>query len=239
MPRIRDLRRFICRNLRRVGDWVDFKVILKWDYEGRRWGRAYHLRVSLREDSDGLYFEVTDFGNRFFSGYEEKVFRTLSDAINFVLSKYPRERYVFYRYVPRDIDRYLEVFTSLRYLCGFTIDEARSWSLILARAMGHLNGRRLVGFEKLGNTSKKCGRCGKGKAVIKAVFEYRDSKYSLYYCSECWQKRVLSLWVNLVREVGRIKDELLSLIETPSKQEEQELQELKLALDEDLQYLSV
>ncbi len=198
MPRIRDLKRFLRRHDR-------FKVIHRDYYERRWYGFANEVRVfSL---SDGV--EVTVFHG--WGTADSKVFSNLSEAIDWIKREYPPEYYVYYYYVPRFTDEgeSNQVYINLRSVFGFTIDEAEAWKLILARAMGHLNGRRLIGFRILKNTSKNCG-CG-NKAVIQAVFDYHGRKYGEYYCNECWKEEVNALFEKLGRKIKAMKERMQEL----------------------------
>jgi len=228
MPRIRDLRRFVKRYLKSNHDWVDFKVIHADAYRKRDWFWSREARISVH---NGKYEVTVWFKSEV---EEEKEFDSLDEAVNYVLEKYPSEIYVYYK----PVFRFYNDFTNVRNLFGFTIDEAYAWKTVLARAMGHLNGRELLGFRKLRETSKKCDRCRKGKAVLLVVFDYHGRRYGVYYCRECWKKRVYSLWANLVKEVGRIKDKMLELVEPPMTHEEvKELEEYLAIVDEDIHYM--
>jgi len=223
MPRIKDLKRFLKRNDR-------FKVIPK-DYYEKRW-YGYNTEVLVFKRSNGTV-DVSILRG-LLSGNEEHEFSSLDEAVEFIKGRFPPEYYVYYK--PRW--REDESFINVRSLFGFTVGEAEAWKLILARAMGHLNDRKLLGVRVLKDTSRKCDRCYENTAAIQLVFEYGFKRYSVYYCRECFRKRVLSLWAGLLKEVGRIKDNLLQLIEQPvSKEELREIEEAALAEDEDYHYL--
>jgi len=213
MPVIKDLFKFLNRKLVKVGDYVRFYVIRKEDYIKKRWDLSRIIDVELSEEKDGFVFKFTDLGRRSVILGEEmdiRTFHTVSEVRNYVESKYPPSIYTYYRYTWRDIS---PSFTNLKYLFGFTNDETYAWGLILARSMRHLNGRSLIGFKRLTNTSRKCEVCGNYKADIYAVFEYRGTHYGIYYCRSCWVKAVGKLMDELGYKVERIKSRLLSLVE--------------------------
>ena len=235
------MRRFLKRHLKvpegvkDYSDWVDFKVLHREYYDKRYWVWSRHLRVEVHVRGGTATYEVVDFGREFFDKMEERKFSSLDEAVKHVLEKYPPKYYVYYKPVFREFD---ESFTNVRYLFGFTVDEAEAWKTILARTMGHLNGRVLLGFRKLRETSKECDQCWKEKAAVQLVFDYHGKKYSVYYCRECFIKRVYSLWANLLKEVGRIKDRMLNLVEPPiSDEEKRELEEYLAKELEDLNYM--
>lgn len=106
------------------------------------------------------------------------------------------------------------------------MDEARCWSGILARALGHYDERRLIGFRRLGKRSKvKCSICGK-KAEIAMIFSRRPIElyywdvllskppiYTVYYCKKCFkeilEKTKQEITDDLNRLVSQIFEDLL------------------------------
>ncbi|MCD6422042.1 hypothetical protein J7L13_01680 [bacterium] len=204
MPRIRSLKRFVKQNLREPIDWVEFKVLSKDEYKKRHWDFAYRIRISrqINEYEVDIWFSWDD--------YENKKFRTLENALEFIEKKFPKDYYIYYRYIPRvEPDPH---FTNIRYIFGFTFDESMSWEIILARCMGHLNGRRFLGVKLLSNnTSKKCGICG-DKASLLMVFKYGAKTYGVYYCRKCYEEKVVAeLYKELLRKVNWIKHRMLSV----------------------------
>lgn len=223
MPIIKDLKRFLRRN-----QW--FKVIEASLYERRWYGLAHEVHVV--SFSEGVEVTVL-YGDWLFGTREEKLFSSLDDAIKWIMQKFPPSMYVYYK--PRFSEH--EDFINVRNLLGLTIDEGEAWKVILARVMGHLNGRRLLGFKVLRNTSKKCSRCDR-KAAILLVFDYHGKRYGVYYCREHFIRAVYAVWANLVKKAGRIKDGMLRLVEQPiTKDEEKELLEYLIREDEDIHYL--
>ena len=92
---------------------------------------------------------------------------------------------------------YTRGFATLRDLGNLTLDEYHAWSILFARELGHLNGRRLVGIYVPKRTKKTCVRCGK-EAHVALVFRYGYSFYQEYYCLGCFDEvlsHVLSKFV--------------------------------------------
>jgi len=213
MPVIKDLSRFLRMRLKKQGDYVRFNVIRKEDYISKKWDLSRVIDVELSKERGRLVFKVTDLGRRLSILHEEmdtRTFRYISYVKKYLESKYPPTLYTYYRYTWRDIS---PSFTNLKYLFGFTNDETYAWGLILARCMRHLNGRSLIGFKQLTNTSKKCEVCGNHKADVYAVFEYRRTRYGVYYCKSCWVKAVNKLIEELEYKVEHIRGRLISLVE--------------------------
>jgi len=213
MPVIKDLRRFLKLRLKKHGDFVRFNVIRKEDYNAKKWDLARTIDIELAQEKGGLVYKVTDLGRRLdilHGDMDTRTFRYISYVKKFIESKYPPTLYVYYKYTWYDIN---PSFTNLRNLMGFTSDESHAWELILARCMRHLNGRRLYGFKRLTNTTKKCDVCGNYKADIYAVFRYGLTHYGVYYCKSCWVKTVTKLMDDLEYKVEHIRSRLLSLVE--------------------------
>ena len=174
MPRIKDLKRFLKHH-------DSFKIIHKEYYEKRHYSRAYEVRVYSNDK-----VEVSIFHG--WEKWDEKEFNSLDEAIEWIQKEFPPEFYVYYYPRFREPDYN---YTNVRHLFGFTVDEAYAWKTILARAMGHLNGRMLLGFRKVSiGTSKKCDKCRERKAAIMLVFDYHGKRYGVYYCSECFLEAI-------------------------------------------------
>ena len=102
---------------------------------------------------------------------------------------------------------YTRGFATLRSLGNLTLDEYHAWSIIFARALGHLNGRRLVGIYVPKKTNKTCVKCDR-KARVVLVFRYGDSFYQEYYCYAHFEEmlyyllgRVVVTTVNLTKSM--------------------------------------
>ena len=209
MPRIKDLRRFLKRRLdfSKPRDWVSFKVISAEDYKKRHFNEAHE--VEFEKDGDKWIVTIAWYSN-WFRDRTEKEFNTFVGALNYLLDKFPPKYYVYY--YSRHNMRAYENYYTLRDVLGYTIDESYSWRTILARCMEHLNGRELIGFKVLKNTSKKCWiySCN-NKAEILVVFEYRGMRYGLYYCRKHWEKQVEEIHKCLLEKTEHIRKSLLKI----------------------------
>ena len=94
-------------------------------------------------------------------------------------------------------------FISLRNLLGTTIDETDAWKIIMARALGHLNYRRLYGIKVYKSATKECDYCGKPTNMA-FLFGWDDgTRYSEHYCQECIEGEILPMIREHVEEVLR------------------------------------
>ncbi len=92
-------------------------------------------------------------------------------------------------------------FISLRNLLGTTIDETDAWKIIMARALGHLNYRRLYGIKVYKSSAKRCVMCDKPTNVA-LIFGWDDgTRYSVPYCHECLEIRIIEAIREHVEEV--------------------------------------
>ncbi len=92
-------------------------------------------------------------------------------------------------------------FISLRNLLGATIDETDAWRIIMARALGHLNYRRLYGLKVYKHSSKECEMCGQ-PADTALIFGWDDgTRYSIPTCLQCLETRVIEMIREHVEEM--------------------------------------
>ena len=104
--------------------------------------------------------------------------------------------------------------TTLTDLVDLVLDERDAWSILMARAVGNLNGRRLWGFKKLKRSKKKCMYCGE-RAEISVVYSYREKVFSEYYCKRCFLNHFIEDVRNFVKEqLYTILNELLRWLES-------------------------
>jgi len=92
-------------------------------------------------------------------------------------------------------------FISLRNLLGTTIDETDAWKIIMARALGHLNYRRLYGIKVYKSSAKRCVMCDKPTNVA-LIFGWDDgTRYSVPYCLNCLKTEVIKMIETHVNEI--------------------------------------
>jgi len=209
MPRIRNLKLWLSRRLRKDLDSARFKIISREYYEKRWWGMATEVEVMMRIE-DGKPEYVVDVGGE--DGKEYR-FESLDDVVKFIESRCNPEYCVYYYTSIRDLEKSYETFDNLRHVLDLTWGEYHALSLLIARAMGHLNDRRLRGFQRLTNTSKKCRLCRKRPAKVRAVFEYGYKVYSVYYCEECWREVVNRAMDNMIRDIESYREKLIRYVE--------------------------
>jgi len=104
--------------------------------------------------------------------------------------------------------------------CGLVHDEAVAYSILLARANGLLNGRRLIGFEVLRRSGKTCEwnlaneelplalyaeeePCGR-PAALRLVCTYGDAKFAVYLCEEHFGRLLQRTVMMVERDMRRI-----------------------------------
>jgi len=102
---------------------------------------------------------------------------------------------------------YTRGFATLRSLGNLTLDEYHAWSIIFARALGHLNGRRLVGIYVPKKTNKTCVKCDR-KARVVLVFRYGDSFYQEYYCLSCFDELLGYLLGHIVVSAVKLTEKM-------------------------------
>jgi len=198
MPRIKDLKRFLKHH-------DSFKIIHKEYYEKRHYSRAYEVRVYSNDKVEVSIFHGWDERS-------EKEFNSLDEAIEWIQKKFSPEYYVYYYPKPRDplADRN---YTNLRHLFGLTLDEFYAWRTLLARALGHLNGRELIGVRLLSiGTTKKCSLC-RNQARIMLLFQKNSLRYGVYYCSDCFLKQIKNAFKRLHEKLEDMEHTMSALTE--------------------------
>jgi hypothetical protein len=97
--------------------------------------------------------------------------------------------------------------------CGLVRDEAVAYSILLARANGLYNGRRVLAFEPLRRSGKACEwnlayeerplasiamerRCGK-PAAVRLLCAYGEEWFAVYLCAEHFRR----IFDNVLRKV--------------------------------------
>ena len=105
----------------------------------------------------------------------------------------------------------------LRYLAPMTLDEADAWGLIIARGMGHLNGRQLIGVRLVKRASSRCEGvqvygepyyyCDR-PARVALVFYYRGKYYQVPLCAECYRRTVEGVKQVIVKRIDKIAEAL-------------------------------
>jgi len=100
--------------------------------------------------------------------------------------------------------------------CNLTVDERVAYSILMARANGLLDGRRIIGIEVLKRSRKRCEwdlerdqmydhplgpytperPCGK-PAALRLICTYGEAKFSVYLCKRHF-KRLLRRTVLMV-----------------------------------------
>jgi len=197
MPRIRNLRRYIKRKFKEGWKGVRFKVIGPESYRKKDWRWSKEVTVHCWGDSD---YRVEVAPGLLEKRGEVKKFKSLEEALDYIEEEFPPEEYVYY--VPRY--KWDPKYFNVRDLLHCTLWEADAWRILLARALGHLNGREFIGARRLTNTSKACERCG-GKAAVLLVFKYAGRAYGVYYCKNCLVELINNAAERLHKEVEKIK----------------------------------
>jgi len=95
MPRIKDLSKWILRRINRVGDAVEFKVIMDVFYINRKWYLANTIRIVMYENWRGRRVGVVIKHSKP-DLIEFKEFLTIIGAINYIQSRYPQNIYIYY-----------------------------------------------------------------------------------------------------------------------------------------------
>jgi len=209
MPRINNLKLWLKRRLSEFPRTATFRVISREYYERRWWSEAFEVIVAVENADGGILYSVMMDEDK----YGEMTFHTIEEVVSFIESVYPPRSYVYYYTRMRDLERGYETFDHLRRLLGVTWDEYWALSVLLARAMGYLNGRELRGLQWVKGTTKKCHLCWRNPAAVKAVFEYRDRRFSVYYCEDCWRETVNRAIDNIIKDLEVYREELTRYVE--------------------------
>jgi len=208
MPRINNLKLWLKRRLSEFPRTATFKVISREYYSKRWWSEASEVIVTVENADGGILYSVMTDEEKF----KEMTFHSLDEVVGFIESAYPPRSYVYYYTRMRDLERGYKTFDHLRRLLGVTWDEYWALSVLLARAMGYLNGRSIRGLQRVKGTTKKCHLCWRNPAAVKAVFEYGDRRFSVYYCEDCWRETVNRAIDSIIRHFEVYRDKLISYV---------------------------
>jgi len=99
MPRIKDLRRWLSRRIRKPGDFTYFKIISKNWYKSKLWWYAIVSIVYSTRDSIVLVMytqKPVEWTFEYDCEVLVKEFASVSDAVNFVETWFKRDKYVYY-----------------------------------------------------------------------------------------------------------------------------------------------
>lgn len=100
MARIKDLTRWVFKRIKKIGDGVEFKVILEALYIKRLWSRATTIRIVVYNRGQSKRVGVVIRQNKP-DLIEFKEFLSLNGAINYIESKFPQSSYVYYYRKPK------------------------------------------------------------------------------------------------------------------------------------------
>ncbi|MEM3948244.1 MAG: hypothetical protein QXM76_01450 [Zestosphaera sp.] len=86
-----------------------------------------------------------------------------------------------------------------------------AFKMVVARAMGHLNGRTLEEVARLRRTDKKCRKCG-NNADVKLTFKYNDKYYSIYLCKEHYLEQIHEAKEKMIASIENLTNKLEKVV---------------------------
>ena len=124
--------------------------------------------------------------------------------------------------------------------CDLTADERVAYSILIARANGLLDGRRIIGVEILRRSEKRCEwnlerdesydyplgpytperPCGE-PAALRLVCTYGDDKFAVYLCRRHFERLLQRTVMMVERDMRRIHETVEEALREEARGEQQ------------------
>ena len=184
-------------NRARVKGRVTLHFYLRHHYEKRAFSWHNLGVIKIYKTGDGTWhLFIEEPGQEDFISRDYKTLRGLKRFLEKWLEK-NGEIYIFVKPSKGGGGKYI----SLRNLLGLTIDEAEAWRIIMARALGYLNYRRVYGIKAYKYASKECAFCGRLTNLALVIGWDNGTRYSVPYCLNCLKTEVIKMIETHVNEI--------------------------------------